>query len=37
MLDEQDDQLQDWFLGRGRPQDQELARLVERIVNTPPA
>ncbi len=31
LLETEDDLLWDWFLGRARPEDQELTGLVERI------
>ncbi len=37
LLDQEDDRLQAWFLGLDAPTDRELAELVERIRNTPPA
>ena len=35
LLDAEDDRLQAWLLGLDRPQDEELAGLVERIANSP--
>jgi antitoxin CptB len=32
LLDQEDDQLQAWLIGDRRPMDEDLARLVERIL-----
>lgn len=34
LLDCEDDQLQDWFVVGTRPEDRDLARLIDRIANT---